>query len=559
MARFNYVRLNQLTYQLRLGPVHLRREEIERAEGLLADIDEEREYPYKLVYHRITGTSTPQTRRTAKPQMLNGRLLLADISTLILMLSDSLSLKLSDLPEDATRLEDLAADYNVSTKTISRWRKRGLAGQRVICPDGRRRLVFLSSSVQRFAARHERMVAESSKFQRLSGELRKEIIDEGRELYRQGNCSAYQVCVGLARRHNRAVETIRSILRQYDKPKPADPVFPRSAVLLSEEQKAKLFEAFHEPVPVGELAKRFRRSRSSIYRIINEMRSGHLREQTIEYMYNPQFDLPGFAQQIEAEPAALKSSPAYETPSGEQPLHEYFQRLSEVPLLELEQEQQLFRRYNYSKFRADILRHRLGPYQNRTRLVEAIESLLAEATELKNAIIRSNLRLVVGIAKRHSSPRAGLFELISDGNIALMRAVEKFDYSRRYRFSTYATWAISRSYARSVPEGDHQLAHYITGRDEMLDVAADGRGDGELLRPEVLAQKDLLLDILGGLEPRERHILTARFGLEQYEKPQSLEAVGKSLGLSKERTRQIQNRALHKLRELLESHKTDQH
>ncbi len=359
MPRLNYVRLSQLAYQLRLGPGHLRREEIERAESLLADIHEDREYPYEFVYHRITGTATPQTRRTAKPQMLSGRLLLADISALILVLSDSLNLRLSDLPEEATPLENLAGEYNVSTKTISRWRKRGLAGQRVIFPDGRRRLVFLSSSVRRFTARHERMVSESIKFQRLSPEQRKEIIDEGRELYRQGTSSAYRVCVCLAHRHSRAVETIRSILQQYDKGNPSDPVFPRAAVPLSEEQKAKLFEAFYQPMPVPELAKRFRRSRSSIYRIINEMRSGRLREQTIEYMYNPQFDLPGFAEQIGSEPRLRESPTANETPPSKQPLPEYFQRLSEVPLLDLEQELRLFRRYNYCKFRADILRHGL--------------------------------------------------------------------------------------------------------------------------------------------------------------------------------------------------------
>ncbi|MCK4851091.1 MAG: hypothetical protein KAT11_07060, partial [Phycisphaerae bacterium] len=109
MSRFNHVRLSQLVYQLRLGPKDLRRRQIERAEDLLADIDEAKEYPFEFVYHRITATQTPQSRRTAKPQMLPGRTLLADVSSLILILSNSLSLKLSDLQEEATPLEDLAA------------------------------------------------------------------------------------------------------------------------------------------------------------------------------------------------------------------------------------------------------------------------------------------------------------------------------------------------------------------------------------------------------------------------------------------------------------------
>ncbi len=559
MPRFNHVRLSQLTYQLRLGPKELRRREIERAEDLLADIEEAKEYPFEFVYHRITGTQTPQSRRTAKPQMLGGRLLLADVSTLILVLSNSLNLKLGDLSEEATPLEDLAGQYSVSTKTISRWRKRGLPARKVIFPDGRRRLVFLSSSLRRFTARHEQMVTESSSFQRLPAEQRKEIINEGRQLYLHSTLSPYQVCVRLARDHSRAVETIRSILRQHDQGHPPKPVFPASTARLSKEQKAKLFEAFNKRTGVPELAKRFRRSRSGIYRMINEIRSRNLLDLSIEYIYSPLFDLPGFAEQMASESRPDKTARPAEELQKEEALPEYLRRLGEEPLLSLDEELRLFRRYNYCKFQASALRWGLAPYQNPTRLIDNIESLLSEATESKNAIIRANLRLVVGIAKRHIGPQAGLLELISDGEIALMRAVEKFDYSRRYRFSTYGTWAISRDYARSIPEANYQLAHYITGRDEMLDVAADGRGDGELLRPEVLAQKDLLMDILQGLEPRERHILTARFGLDKYEKPESLEAIGKTLGLSKERTRQIQNRALQKIRRLLVPQKGNEH
>ena len=559
MPRFNYVRLNQLAYQLRVGPKELRRREIDRAEALLADIDQAKEYPFEFVYHRITATQTPQSRRTAKPQMLAGGLLLADVSALILLLSNSLDLRLSDLHEEATALEDLAAEYNVSTKTVSRWRKRGLTARKVVFPDGRRRLVFLSSSLRRFTARHEQMVSDSSRFQRLPAAQREEIINEARESYRHSTLSAHQVCVRLAHEHGRAVETIRSILHQHDQAHPDQAVFPGSTARLSKEQKSRLFEAFHQRTPVAELAKRFRRSRSSIYRMINEIRSRNLLGQSIEYMYSPVFDLPGSAGQIASEVRPGKAPGPTEELQSEQPLPEYLRRLGEVPLLSPQEELRLFRRYNYCKFRADVLRRDLGPYQNPTRLIEKIELLLSEATESKNGIIRANLRLVVGIAKRHIGPQAGLFELISDGNISLMRAVEKFDYSRRYRFSTYATWVISRDYARTIPQANYQLLHYITGRAEMLDVATDGRGEGELLRPEVLAQKNLLLDILQGLEPRERHILTAHFGLDEREKPQSLEAIGTSLGLSKERIRQIEQRALGKLRQLLVRHKQNQH
>ena len=554
MENFHYVTLSLLAHQLRLSPARLRRREIERIEELLPTIDSAKDYPYDFVYHWITGTEPPRSRHPAKPQLLCGRDLLADLSSMILVLSDSLDLKFADMPSGALPLEELARSYNVSTKTIARWRRRGLPARKAIFPDGRRRLVFLPEVLRRFAKRNEHLLQEGGKFQRLSDDHRAEIIDQARSLFRQGKLTPYQICVSLARQHGRAVETIRLLLRGYDQQRPGQAVFPAASAPLSQEQKTDLFDAFGRGESPTKLSRRFRRSRSSIYRMINEIRSRRLRSQPIDYIYSPQFDLPGFAGRIEPLPPADLPDLQLDHLPDEQPLDEYLRRLTDEPLLTHSQELRLFRRYNYLKFRAQLLRNSLGSGPARASLLGSVEFLLKQATAVKNRIIRANLRLVVDIAKRHLGPKTQLFELISDGNIALLRAVEKFDYSRRYRFSTYATWAISREYARTVPAANYQLQHYITGRDAMLDVAADGRGDGQLLRPEVLAKRDLLNDILQVLEPRERYVVSAHFGLGQYDKPLSLGVIGESLGLSKERTRQIEARAIRKLRQLIRPH-----
>src|SRR5215470_678501 len=87
------------------------------------------------------------------------------------------------------------------------------------------------------------------------------------------------------------------------------------------------------------------------------------------------------------------------------------------------------------------------------------------------------MRLVVSIAKRHSGQTDNFFELLSDGNVSLIRAVEKFDYSRGNKFSTYASWAIMKNFARSIPEEKHRRERYITGHEQIFESTQDSRTD----------------------------------------------------------------------------------
>src|SRR5208283_1620386 len=88
----------------------------------------------------------------------------------------------------------------------------------------------------------------------------------------------------------------------------------------------------------------------------------------------------------------------------------------------------------------------------KSHLMDQIEKLYDESVATRNQIIRANLRLVVSAAKRYVGPAADFFELVSDGNMSLIRAAEKFDVSLGYRFSTYASWAIMKNFARTIPD-----------------------------------------------------------------------------------------------------------
>ena len=161
---------------------------------------------------------------------------------------------------------------------------------------------------------------------------------------------------------------------------------------------------------------------------------------------------------------------------------------------------------------------------------------------------------MVSIAKKHVGASQSLLELISDGNISLLHAVEKFDYSRGYRFSTYASWAIMRNFARSVSKQRYQMDHFATTQDEVLDTAA-GLQTYDPNEVNLGELRESLDAMMARLSPRERTILMAHYGLNTQGQAATFDALGHKLGISKERVRQIETKALGKLREIMNSPK----
>jgi RNA polymerase primary sigma factor len=316
---------------------------------------------------------------------------------------------------------------------------------------------------------------------------------------------------------------------------------------LDEATKGHLYNQWRRGVPVAILSRQHGRPPEAIDRVINETRAGRILGQTLEYTYDASFDEPGAAETILApmpgggdRQAAAKSK----APSGLPP---YLASLYDAPLLSREQEIHLFRKMNYLKYRASKLRESLDPARAEAADLDEIERLQKGALDAKNQIIRANLRLVVSIAKKHVGSSNDFFELVSDGNMSLIRAVEKFDQARGFKFSTYASWAIMNNFARSIPEEKSRRDRFVTGHDMMFDGATDHYTDEHQGESDYLRDQERVREMLGRLDERERRILVCRYGLGGAD-GLTLAQLGRELGITKERVRQIEARAQEKLR-----------
>jgi RNA polymerase sigma factor (sigma-70 family) len=220
------------------------------------------------------------------------------------------------------------------------------------------------------------------------------------------------------------------------------------------------------------------------------------------------------------------------------------QEMYRTPLLTPARERALFLKFNFHKYEFVSARRRIDPQFARWRDVGQLESHLHRATQTKNAIVRANLRLVVSVARKHLRSGLTLGELMSEGTLTLMRAVEGFDVHKGNRFSTYATLALMKGFARSVPR---MLAARACGENSKLLAQVP---DARLAHAEhPLMHRDEVRRLLDTLDERERRVIRGHFGLGAPQSGSYDELAG-DLGLSPQRVRQIERSALAKLRAL---------
>jgi RNA polymerase primary sigma factor len=282
----------------------------------------------------------------------------------------------------------------------------------------------------------------------------------------------------------------------------------------------------------------------------------------------------------------------------------YLKEMSRVPLLSLEEEVELAKRIELARQARCELSGLRGPGARTLRA--KLETMIQDGFLAREHLIKANTRLVVSIAKRYLGRGVPFLDLIQEGNLGLMRAVEKFEYQRGFRFSTYATWWIRQTITRAIadqgrtirvpvhmtdrirqmyrtaheleqrighPPAADELANEMgvgidkvewmlrvswipvslespVGEDDDTEFGMFVEDDSTPSPSQVVYQQMLherVEEVLATLSPREARILRLRFGLDD-DHPYTLEEVGRKFGLTRERIRQIEGKALRRLR-----------
>jgi RNA polymerase primary sigma factor len=286
------------------------------------------------------------------------------------------------------------------------------------------------------------------------------------------------------------------------------------------------------------------------------------------------------------------------------PVKDYLKQIGRVPLLDAEQEVELAKRIEAGLFADHMLAEGGGGL--RPGLCVDLERVADDGREAKNHLVEANLRLVVSQARRYTGRGMLFLDLIQEGNLGLIRGVEKFDYTKGYKFSTYATWWIRQAITRAMadqartiripvhvveivsklararrqmlqdlgrePTAGELAAELDMTADRVIEVQKYGRepislhtplgedGDsefGDLIEDrEAIAPGEAvsftllheqLHSVLGTLSEREAGVVSMRFGLAGGQ-PKTLDEIGKVYGVTRERIRQIESKAMSKLR-----------
>ena len=277
-------------------------------------------------------------------------------------------------------------------------------------------------------------------------------------------------------------------------------------------------------------------------------RTKRLLDHEIDFISNVEFRIPDARRRILGRESLNSGLPSVSEGKLPKDLPAHLARLCESKLLTADEERDLFRRMNYLKYRANALRVRLNPDAPNEKAMNEIDRMVRAASQVRDRIIKANMRLVIAIVKKFVTPKHSFDDLLSDGIVSLMQAVDKFDYDRGFRFSTYAYRAIARNAYRTINDHHKEESRFDASVSEDLTSLPEQDRTSPLNENEWMRMRTLLVDLLSRLDRREQFILRGRFALGAHRQVRTFQCLADKLGISKERVRQLEQRAVDKLK-----------
>lgn len=463
--QFNCQSLADLTRQLLVSPPRKRIEQVRRAEKLHDEIDPQHNYPFDFVNYRITGFRTE-----SEDMVLVGEALGPDLRLLIDSLSHSVGMPPAE-KESVCLPSELAAQLNVSTKTIERWRKLGLRWRWVQPAGGGKRhkqVVFTRQAVDVFLSRYGDRVERAGRFRQMDEPARHQIMDQARQLAGEPGMSIYRVARRLARQSGRAVETIRLLLEHHERHADDDKIFVHHTGPLTPRQKRLIARAQRWGVPAAKIADHFRRSPSTIRRVVQQQRAAELRNVRIEYVSNPIFQRQDADRVLLLLPAGgVEVSPPPRVRAALAQLPERVRLIYDQTMLEAGDQKTRIVRLNYLKFKAAMLRATLNDRLPKKATMDQVDAYLEQATAERNRLAVACLPHVLLVARQHLGVRGSdmlghLVDLLEMGNDQMFLAIDTYDATQAQAFEPFLAWSLKRRYAKYAP-GPSRAHKRLTG------------------------------------------------------------------------------------------------
>lgn len=283
-----------------------------------------------------------------------------------------------------------------------------------------------------------------------------------------------------------------------------------------------------------------------------------------DYVDNEQFRKADAVKVIFDEaPAIARPDTSWYHPLMENITPDSRVKTSSSTLLNAAQERALFLQFNYARFMVAQLKEQIGVTTGNAVKAGPAREMLEwhrKSEHYRDMIAQTNLALVLAMAKRTRMSEVDFSDLVSEGNMALLRAVDKFDVARGFKFSTYACRAILKAFSRSGIKLSKYRQLFPTDFDPKLEKSDFMQKKREGHEDDCVDELRLIMkDNRAELSDIEQEVIEHRFGLgkgvqlDPEASPLTLEQVGKIIGVTKERVRQIQNKALEKIRLTLET------